>query len=94
MNIFQKDWTIFYTDDPHQNLDEWEKVPSEGRPLDRVSIPQMNAGTLYYVIVDKPKEGIQTPMFSVMTPSKHTSFHQSTGYTSQSTPCSSSLDIL
>jgi hypothetical protein len=63
-----KDWTIFYTDNPHQNLKDWEQVDSDGRPLDRISIPQMNAGTLYYVIVDKEKEGIMTPIFSVMTP--------------------------
>ncbi len=36
----------------------------------------MDPGTKYYVIIDSPGQGIQTPTFTIMTPSKSNEFTQ------------------
>lgn len=64
------EWQIQYTDDPEQPKDEWETIPSGGAPLTRVEVPNMNPGTYYYLVVDNPEKGIQTPTLVVMTPSE------------------------
>uniref|UniRef100_A0A1I7U3G2 Ig-like domain-containing protein n=1 Tax=Caenorhabditis tropicalis TaxID=1561998 RepID=A0A1I7U3G2_9PELO len=62
------EWTIQYTDDAEQPKDQWETIPSGGAPLTRVEVPNMNPGTYYYLVVDNPEKGIQTPTLVVMTP--------------------------
>ncbi|CAD6185909.1 unnamed protein product [Caenorhabditis auriculariae] len=62
------EWTIYYTDDAEEPKDQWEQIPSGGGPLNRVEVPDMNPGTYYYLVVDNPEKGIQTPTLVVMTP--------------------------
>ncbi|PIO55127.1 hypothetical protein TELCIR_23490, partial [Teladorsagia circumcincta] len=63
------DWVIKYTDDPNQPKDEWKVIPSDSGPLTRITVPDMEPGTYYYLVVDSPDKGIQTPTLLVMTPS-------------------------
>ncbi|VDM67448.1 unnamed protein product [Strongylus vulgaris] len=62
------DWVIRYTDDPEKPKDEWNVVPSDSATLTRVAVPDMEPGTYYYLVVDSPDKGIQTPTLLVMTP--------------------------
>ncbi|PAV92699.1 hypothetical protein WR25_27338 [Diploscapter pachys] len=62
------DWTIYYTDDAEEPKDTWEQIPSGGAPLTRVEVPNMEPGQYYYLVVDNPDKGIQTPTLIVMTP--------------------------
>ncbi|RCN36177.1 hypothetical protein ANCCAN_17936, partial [Ancylostoma caninum] len=62
------DWVIRYTDDPEQPQDQWMVMPSDSATLTRVVVPDMEPGTYYYLVVDSPDKGIQTPTLLVMTP--------------------------
>uniref|UniRef100_A0A1I7XGK7 Down syndrome cell adhesion molecule-like protein Dscam2 n=1 Tax=Heterorhabditis bacteriophora TaxID=37862 RepID=A0A1I7XGK7_HETBA len=62
------DWMIYYTDNPDIPKDKWKSILSDGTPLTRVVIPEMEPGTYYYLVVDNPHKGIQTPTLLVMTP--------------------------
>uniref|UniRef100_A0A158QMD6 Fibronectin type-III domain-containing protein n=1 Tax=Haemonchus placei TaxID=6290 RepID=A0A158QMD6_HAEPC len=62
------DWVIRYTDDPDLPKDEWKTIPSDSGPLTRIAVPDMEPGTYYYLVVDSPDKGIQTPTLLVMTP--------------------------
>ncbi|KHN88307.1 Mesocentin [Toxocara canis] len=62
------DWTIYWTDNPAQPIDQWNKIPSDKRPLARITVPEMEPGTKYYLIIEQPSEGIKTPVFEIMTP--------------------------
>lgn len=42
----------------------------ESLSLDRIPVPEMQPGTKYYIYIENPTEGIKTPIFEVMTPSK------------------------
>lgn len=70
MFVSKKDWTIHYTADPTQPRDEWLTIPSDGRPLNHVVAHDMEPGTIYYLCVTSPEDGIETPTFTVMTPSE------------------------
>ncbi|VDM60366.1 unnamed protein product [Angiostrongylus costaricensis] len=62
------EWIIRYTDDPRKPKNEWKVVPSDSAPLTRITVPDMEPGTYYYLVVDSPDKGIQTPTLLVMTP--------------------------
>ncbi|VDL79232.1 unnamed protein product, partial [Nippostrongylus brasiliensis] len=62
------DWVIQYTDDPEKPKDEWKTISSDSGPLTRIVVPDMDPGTYYYLTVDSPDKGIQTPTLLVMTP--------------------------
>ncbi|KAK5970177.1 hypothetical protein GCK32_013330, partial [Trichostrongylus colubriformis] len=62
------DWIIRYTDNPDLPKDEWKTIPSDSGPLTRIAVPDMEPGTYYYLVVDSPDKGIQTPTLLVMTP--------------------------
>uniref|UniRef100_A0A183G3Q2 Protein-tyrosine-phosphatase n=1 Tax=Heligmosomoides polygyrus TaxID=6339 RepID=A0A183G3Q2_HELPZ len=64
------DWEIRYTDDPDKPKDQWETISSDNAPLTRIAVPSMEPGTYYYLVVDSPSKGIQTPTLLVMTPSE------------------------
>lgn len=71
MNEFeQADWEIHYTTDPSKPRDEWEKVTSEGAPLNKVAVPGMEPGTPYWIVVNSPSKGIETPVIKIETPSE------------------------
>uniref|UniRef100_A0AC35TXB2 Titin n=1 Tax=Rhabditophanes sp. KR3021 TaxID=114890 RepID=A0AC35TXB2_9BILA len=65
------DWTILYTADKNLPVEQWDNINGQG-PLDSIEIPDMDKGTFYFVIVDNPKRGIQTPRFSILTPKSPT----------------------
>ncbi|KAJ1348679.1 von Willebrand factor type A domain [Parelaphostrongylus tenuis] len=53
----------------HENRqNEWKEIPSDSGPLTRIAVPDMEPGTYYYLVVDSPDKGIQTPTLLVMTP--------------------------
>ncbi|KAK6743874.1 hypothetical protein RB195_010896 [Necator americanus] len=62
------DWVIRYTDNPDLPKDDWTVLPSDSATLTRVPVPDMEPGTYYYLVVDSPEKGIQTPTLLVMTP--------------------------
>ncbi|GMT19005.1 hypothetical protein PFISCL1PPCAC_10302, partial [Pristionchus fissidentatus] len=62
------DWEIHYTTDPAKPRDEWEKVLSDGAPLNKVVIPGMEPGTPYWIVVNSPSKGIETPVIKIETP--------------------------
>ncbi|KJH47474.1 fibronectin type III domain protein [Dictyocaulus viviparus] len=64
----ENDWIIRYTDDPEKPKDEWKVISSDSGPLTRIAVPDMEPGTYYYLVVDSPDKGIQTPTLLVMTP--------------------------
>ncbi|KAF8358236.1 dig-1, partial [Pristionchus pacificus] len=62
------DWEIHYTTDPSKPRDEWEKVTSDGAPLNKVAVPGMEPGTPYWIVVNSPSKGIETPVIKIETP--------------------------
>uniref|UniRef100_A0A914R6P1 Uncharacterized protein n=1 Tax=Parascaris equorum TaxID=6256 RepID=A0A914R6P1_PAREQ len=64
------DWIIYWTDNPGDAIEMWNKILSDKRPLARITVPEMEPGTKYYLIIEQPSEGIKTPTFEIMTPSK------------------------
>uniref|UniRef100_A0A0N5CG51 EGF-like domain-containing protein n=1 Tax=Strongyloides papillosus TaxID=174720 RepID=A0A0N5CG51_STREA len=61
------EWIVLYSDDNSRPVEEWDSITGTG-PLKSISIPEMSEGKVYFVIVDNPERGIQTPTFSIMTP--------------------------
>uniref|UniRef100_A0A915BJG8 VWFA domain-containing protein n=1 Tax=Parascaris univalens TaxID=6257 RepID=A0A915BJG8_PARUN len=62
------DWIIYWTDNPGDAIEMWNKILSDKRPLARITVPEMEPGTKYYLIIEQPSEGIKTPTFEIMTP--------------------------
>ena len=67
----QNDWIVRYSDDQNLPHDEWTAIPSDGSPLTRIVVPDMQPGRYYYVTVES--NGIVSPVLVVMTPSENTS---------------------
>uniref|UniRef100_A0AAF5I0P7 Uncharacterized protein n=1 Tax=Strongyloides stercoralis TaxID=6248 RepID=A0AAF5I0P7_STRER len=61
------EWIVLYSDDNTRPVEEWDSISGKG-PLESVTIPEMNEGKVYFVVVDNPERGIQTPTFSILTP--------------------------
>ncbi|KHJ83736.1 hypothetical protein OESDEN_16562 [Oesophagostomum dentatum] len=51
---------------------QYSRLSQATAPLTRVVVPDMEPGTYYYLVVDSPDKGIQTPTLLVMTPSQFT----------------------
>ncbi|VBB26357.1 unnamed protein product [Acanthocheilonema viteae] len=61
-------WNIYWTDNPSKPFETWNLIPSDGRPLDHVAIPEMESGAKYHLVIEQPSAGIKTPVFDIMTP--------------------------
>ncbi|VDN92224.1 unnamed protein product [Brugia pahangi] len=64
----QNPWNIYWTDNPSKPFETWNLIPSNGRPLDRIAIPEMEPGAKYHLVIEQPSAGIKTPVFDIMTP--------------------------
>ncbi|CEF66897.1 Down syndrome cell adhesion molecule-like protein 1 [Strongyloides ratti] len=61
------EWIVLYTEDNTRPIEEWDSISGKG-PLESITIPEMDEGKVYFVIVDNPERGIQTPTFTILTP--------------------------
>uniref|UniRef100_A0A1I8E9B7 Fibronectin type III domain-containing protein n=1 Tax=Wuchereria bancrofti TaxID=6293 RepID=A0A1I8E9B7_WUCBA len=64
----QNPWNIYWSDNPSKPFETWNLIPSNGRPLDRIAIPEMEPGAKYHMVIEQPSAGIKTPVFDIMTP--------------------------
>lgn len=63
-------WKIHFTNDSTLPVDQWEVLPSEDKYLDEVNAPTLVPGTPYHIIIENPVDGITSPEFITVVPSK------------------------
>ena len=66
------DWIIRYTPVNHivKPLDEWSTEESKNRQLTTIPVHGMEPGTTYLLLIENRKDGIRTPIFTVLVPSE------------------------
>uniref|UniRef100_A0A915EU82 Uncharacterized protein n=1 Tax=Ditylenchus dipsaci TaxID=166011 RepID=A0A915EU82_9BILA len=65
------DWVVLFTDDQNKPLDTWSREESGGRPLTTLQLAKtLEPGGTYYMAVENPNDGIRSPVFSFVVPSK------------------------